>query len=151
METAYIERSNNMHLIKKETLSRRQLQKTSTPFRSLPEIPGDEPQFFNPQYQRDPNWYDDLYDQEKLDFKNSFDKSLELFGLMMISDKHTYELNDLWTVNPKLPHTSALPNLRPRLKFTKCQNPVLDREIISLLLSNPGKNTKFPALLTNHK
>ena len=139
METAYIERCNNMHLIKKETLSRRQSQRKSTPFRPLPEIPENEPPFFDAQYQRDTWWNDDLYEQEKRDFMNNFDKSLEFFedddsiADSHVSDKNRYPLFNLWTVNRQPPHTSALPNKRPQLNFTRCENPVNDREVIPQL------------------
>ena len=67
METGYIERYNKKHLIKEETTAHQNTanQSINTPFRPLPEIPGHEPQFMDPQYQRNPYWDDDLYDEVK--------------------------------------------------------------------------------------
>ena len=78
---------------------------------SIPEIQDYEPQFRDQQYQRDLYWDDDVYDQEKLGFRNSSDKSLEqIEDDDIITDSHVpnklrYPLIDLWTGNPQLPPT----------------------------------------------
>ena len=49
-------------------------QKISTPFPPLPQIPIYEPQLIDPLYEQDPNWKDDLYDQDKLEYNHNFNK-----------------------------------------------------------------------------
>ena len=52
-------------------------------------------------------------------------------------------MNNSRTNSPQLPNTSLFQNSRPQSAFKVCQNAVIDREIISELLSVSGKNTKF--------
>ena len=104
-----------MQLIKKGTPTHQKTvtQNIPTPFRNLPEKPYREPQFIHPQYQRDPYWDDDLYDQEKLEFNHKFDESLkrtedeDLITELCLSDKLRYALTDLWTFNLQLHPTST--------------------------------------------
>ena len=79
MKTADIERYNKTHLLKKQTPihHRTVTQNTSTPFWPLPEITDHEPQFIDSHYQQDPYWNDDLYDQQKLEYKHNFNKPPE--------------------------------------------------------------------------
>ena len=55
---------------------------------------------------------------------------------------------ELWTVNRQIPNTSPLPNFGPSPNFTKCQTPVINKEIIPQLQAIPGKNMKFLPLST---
>ena len=146
-----------MHSIEKETFTHQNTAKKHIPttFRPLSEIPDYQPQFFDPHYQRDPYWDNHLYNQEKVEFKHSFDKLPEkikdddIFTDSHVSDKHRYALIDFWTVNPQLTNTSSLPNFRPPLNFEKRHYPVIDTGNNPQLQSVAGKNTKFLPLSWN--
>ena len=63
-----------MHSIKKETPIHQETveQKMPTPFWLLPQIPD-----YEPHYEQDPFWDDDLYSQDKLEYKQNFNKPPE--------------------------------------------------------------------------
>ena len=91
-----------------------------TQFRLLPEALAYDAYFVDPQYGFDPYWNEELYDQDKLEYKDTYNKpndQIECDDLITdahVSDALRQALIDLWTVNPHLPDTSALPNFRPR-------------------------------------
>ena len=152
MKTTYRERYNRMHPIQKETPIHQITanQHISTMFRHLPENPENESQFINPHYQQDPYWNDDLFDHEKLEYKQNFNKRPEqIEDHDLITDSHVsdkkrrHALLDSRTFNPQLPNTSPSPKFRPTLNFTNCQTPVIDTEIFPQLQPIPGKNTNF--------
>ena len=118
MEKAYIRRYNNMHIIHK-TLPTHEYDYTDnfeTQFRPLPEVVAYDAYFVDAQYRLDPYWDEDLYDQDKLEYKDTYNKPNDQIECDdLITDAHVpdalrYALIDLWTVNPHLPDTSALPN-----------------------------------------
>ena len=157
METAYIERYIKIHLTKQEppTCYKTVTLIIFTTFRPLPGIPYWEPKFTDTQYQWDPPWDDDLYNQKKLQFKKNFDKLLEQTEVdAIITNSHVSNqlrkaLIDLWTVNPQLPLTSPLPNFTPQPNFTKGQNSVIETEVTPQLQSFPGRKTTLLPLSTN--
>ena len=111
-----------MHIIHK-TLPTYEFDYTDnfdTHFRPLPEVVAYDPDFVDPQYGFDPYWDEEIYDQEKLEYKDTYNKpndqieSDDLITDAHVSDALRYAVIDLWTVNPQLPDTSPLPNFRPR-------------------------------------
>ena len=60
-----------------------------------------------------------------------------------------YALIDLWTVNPHLPDTSALPNFQPRPQNLQRQTAVIDDQILPQLQVTPDGFTRFLPLSTN--
>ena len=91
METAHIEHYNKSHLSKKDTPKHHKAvkQKISTPFRPLIQIADYEAQFIDPRYEQDPCWNDDLYDQDKLEYKQDFNKPPEkIVDDDIITDSH---------------------------------------------------------------
>ena len=66
-----------------------------------------------------------------------------------LSDALRYALIDLWTVNPHLPDTSALPNFPPRPQTEQRQIPVIDDQIIAKLQVTTDGLTRFLSLPTN--
>ena len=56
---------------------------------------------------------------------------------------------DLWTVNPHLPDTSALPNFRPRPQNQQRKTAVIGDQISPQLQVTPDELTRFLALSTN--
>ena len=56
---------------------------------------------------------------------------------------------DLWTVNPHLPDTSALPNFPPRPQNQQRQTAVIDDQILPQLQVTPDRLTRFLPLSTN--
>ena len=66
-----------------------------------------------------------------------------------VSDALRHALIDLWTVNPHLPHTSALPNFRPRPQNQQMHTAVIDDQILPQLQVTPDGLTKFLPLSTN--
>ena len=66
-----------------------------------------------------------------------------------VSDTLRYALRDLWTVNPHLPDTSALPNFQPRLQNQQGQTAVIDDQILPQLQVTPDGLTRFLLLSTN--
>ena len=131
MEKAYIRRYNNMHIIHK-TLTTYEYDYTGnfdTHFRPLPEVVAYDPYFVDPQYGLDPYWDEEIYDQDKLEYKDTYNKpndQIECDDLITdahVSDALRYAVIDLWTINPQLPDTSPLPNFRLRpQKPTKANN-----------------------------
>ena len=122
MEKAYIRRHNIMHMFHK-TLPTYEDDYTDgfeTQFRPLPEVVAYDAYFVDPQCGLDPNWDEDLFDQDKLKYKDTYNKpndqieSDDLITDAHVSDALRYALIDLWIVNPHLPDTSALPNFQPR-------------------------------------
>ena len=80
-----------------------------TQFRPLPEVVACDKYFVKPQYGLDPYWDEDLYDQDKLKYKDTYNKpndqveSDEIITDAHVSDALRYALIDLWTENPYLP------------------------------------------------
>ena len=134
MEKAYIRSYNNMRMIYK-TLTIYKYDYTEdfqTQFRPLPEVVVYDAYFVDPQYGLDPYWDDDSYDQDKLEYKDTYNKpnnqseSDDLVTDAHVSDALRYALIDLWTVNPHLPDTSALLNFQPRPENQQSQIAVID-------------------------
>ena len=157
MEKAYIRRYNNMHIIHK-TLPTYEYDYTDnfeTQFRPLPEVVAYDAYFIVPQYGLDPYWDEELYDQDKLEYKDTYNErsdQIECDDLITdahVSDALRYALIDLWTVNPHLPDTSALPNFQPRPQNLQRQTAVLDDQILPQLQVTPDGLTRFLSLSTN--
>ena len=157
MEKAYIRRFNNMFMIHK-TLPTNEYDYTNnfdTHFRPLPEVVAYDTYFVDPQYGLDPYWDKELYDQEILKYKDTYNKpndqieSDDLYTDEHVSDALRYALIDLWTVHPHLPDTSALPNFQPRPQNLQKQTAVIDDQILSQLQVTPDGLTKFLPLSTN--
>ena len=66
-----------------------------------------------------------------------------------VSDALRYALIDLWTVNPHLPDTSALPNCQPRPQNQQRQTAVIDDQTLPQLQVTPDGLTRFLPLSTN--
>ena len=157
MEKAYIRIYNNMHMIHK-TLPTYKYDYTDnfeTQFRTLPEVIAYETCFVDPQYGLEPYWDENLYIQDKLKYKDTYNKpndqneSDDLITDVHVSDALRYALIDLWTVNPHLPDTSALPNFQPRPQNQQKQIAVIDDQILPQLLVTPDGLTRFLQLSTN--
>ena len=141
MEKAYIRRYNNMHMIHK-TLSTYDYDYTDnfdTQFRPLPEVVAYDVYFVDPQYGFDPYWDEELFDQDKLEYTDTYNKPKEQIESDLITDAHVsdalrYAVIDLWTVNPHLPDSSALPNFRPRPQKQQRQTAVIDDQILPKFL-----------------
>ena len=77
-----------------------------TQFRPLPEVIAYDAYFVDPQYGLYPYGNEDLYDQDKLEYKDTHNKpkdrieSYDLITDAHVSDALRYALIDLWTVNP---------------------------------------------------
>ena len=82
MVTAKVERKNKNHLIRKDTPKHHTTikQNISTPVQPLPQIPDYEPQLIDPHYELNLYWNDDMYDQDKLEYKHNFSKTPEQIG-----------------------------------------------------------------------
>ena len=157
MEKAYIRRNNNMHIIHK-TLPTYEYDYTDnfdTHFRPLPEVVAYDPYFVDPQYGFDPYWDEEINDQDKLEYKDTYNKlndQIECYDLITdahVSDALRYAVIDLWTVNPQLPDTSPLPNFRPRPQNQQRQIAVIDNQILPQLQVTPDGLTRFLPLSTN--
>ena len=91
-----------------------------TYFRPLPDVVPYDSYFVDPQYGFDPYWDEEIYDQDKLEYKDTHNKpndqieSDDSITDAYVSDALRYAVIDLWTVNPQLPDTSPLPNFRSR-------------------------------------
>ena len=126
-----------------------------THFRPLPEVVAYDPYFVDPQYGLDSYWDEEIYDQDKLEYKDTYNKpnnQIECDDLITdahVSDALRYAVIDLRTVNPRLPDTSALPNFRPRPQIQQRQIPVIDDQILPQLQVTPDGLTKFLPLSTN--
>ena len=111
-----------MHMIHKTlpTYEYDYTENFDTHVRPLPEVPAYDTYFVDPQYGLDPHWDEQLYDQNRLEYKDTCNKPNEqiknddLITDAHVSDALRYALIDLWTVNPHLPDTSALPNFQPK-------------------------------------
>ena len=157
MEKAYVRRYNNMHIIHK-TLPTYEFDYTDnfdTHFRPLPEVVAYDPYFVDPQYGFDPYWVAEIFDQDKLEYKDTYNKpndqieSDDLITGAHVSDALRYAVIDLWTVNPQLPDTSPLPNFRPRPQNQQRQIAVIDDQILPQLQVTPDELTRFLPLSTN--
>ena len=124
-------------------------------FRSLPEVFAYDTYFVDPQYGLDPYWDEELYDQDKLEYEDTYNKPndpLEIddsFTDAHVSDALRYALIDLWTVNPHLPDTSALPNFQSRSQDLQRQTAVINDQILLELQVTPDGLTRFLPLSTN--
>ena len=125
-----------------------------TQFRPLPEAVAYDMYFVGPQYGLDPYWDEELYNQDKLEFKYTYNKPNDQIESDIITDAHVsdaqrYALIDLWTVNPHLPDTSALPHFQPRPQNEQRQIAVIDGQILPQLQVAPDGLTRFLPLSTN--
>ena len=126
-----------------------------THLRPLPEVVAYETYFVDPQYGLDPYWDEDLYDQDKSEYKDTYTKpNDQIGGDDFFSDAHVsgalrYALIDLWTVNPHLPDTSALPSFQLRPQNQQRQIAVIDDQILPQLQVTPDGLRKFLALSTS--
>ena len=157
MEKAYIQRYNKMLMIHR-TLPTYEYDcpdKLDTHFRPLPEVVAYNTYFVDPQYRLEPYWYEDFYDQDKLEYKGIYHKpsdqiqSDDLFTDAFESDALRYVLIDLRTVFPHLPDTSALPNFQPRPKNQQRSIAVIVDQILPQLQVAPDGLTRFLPLSTN--
>ena len=156
MKKAYIRRNNNMHMIHKTlpTYEYNYRKNFETQFRPLPEVVAYNAYFVDPQYGLDPYWYENLYDQDKLEYNDTYNKpndqieSDDLITDAHVSDALRYPLIDLWTVNPHLPDTSALPNFQPRPQNQQRQKPVIDYQILPQIQVTPDGLTRSLPLST---
>ena len=157
MEKAYIRRNKNMHIIHKTlpTYEYGYTDNFDTQFRPLPEVLAYVAYFVDPQYGFDPYWDKELYDQDKLEYKNTYNKpndQIECDDLVTdahVSDALRHALIDLWTVNSHLPDTTALPNFRPRPQNQQRQTAVIDDQFLPQLQVTPDGLTRFLPLSTN--
>ena len=156
-EKAYIRRYNTTHVIHK-TYPAYEYDYTDnfdTYFRPLPEVVAYDPYFVDPQYGFDPYWDDEIYDQDKLEYKDTYNKpNDQIESDDPITDAHVshalrYAVIDLWTVNPQLPDTSPLPHFRPRPQNQQRQKAVIDDQILPQLQVTPDGLTRFLPLSTN--
>ena len=126
-----------------------------THFRPLPEVVAYDPYFVDPQYGFDPYWDEEIYDQDKLEYKDTYIKpndqieSDDLITDAHVSDALRYAVIDLWRVSPQLPDTSPLPNFRLRPQNQQRQIAVIDDQILSQLQVTPDGLTRFLPLSTN--
>ena len=126
-----------------------------THFRHLPAVVAYDPYSVDPQYGFDPYWDEEIYDPDKLEYKDTYNKpndQIECDDLITdahVSDALRYAVIDLWTVNPQLPDTSPLPNLRPRPQNQQRQKAVIDDQILPQLQVTPDGFTRFLPLSTN--
>ena len=146
-----------MHMIQKQlaTYEYDYTDNFDTQFRPLPEVVAYDAYFVDPQYEFDPYWDKEIYDQSKLEYKFVYNKpndQIECDDLIMdahVSDVLRCALIDLWTVNPHLPDTSALPNFRPRPQNLQRQIAVIDDQTLPQLQVTPDGLTRFLPLSTN--
>ena len=128
---------------------------SDTQFRPLPEVVAYDAYFVDPQYGFEPYWDEEIYDQDKLEYKDTYNKpnnQIESDDLIMdahVSDALRYASIDLWTVNPHLPDTSALPNFRPRPQNQQRHTAVIDDQTLPQLQVTPDGLTRFLPLSTN--
>ena len=66
-----------------------------------------------------------------------------------VSDALRYALIYLWTVNPQLLDTSALPNFQDRLQNQQSQIAVINDQILPHVQVSPDGLTRFLSLITN--
>ena len=141
MEKAYVQRYNKLQMIHK-TPPKYEYAYTDnfdTQFRPIREVVAYDTYFVDPQYGLDAYWDKHLYDQGKLEYKDTYNKpndQMESDDLSMdahVTGSLRYALIDLWTVNPNLPDTSPLPNFQPRPQNQQKQNAVNDDQILPQL------------------
>ena len=157
MEKAYIRRYSNMHIIHKilPTYEYDYTDNFDTQIRPLPEINAFDAYFVDPQNGFEPYWDEELYDQDKLEYKDTYNKpndQIECDDLITdahVSDALRHALIDLWTVNPHQPDTLALPKFRPRPQNQQRQTAVIDDQILPQLQVTPDGLTRFLQLSTN--
>ena len=133
-EKAYIGRYNNMHMIHKThpTYEYDNTYNFENQFRPLPDVVAYDTYFVDPQYGFDTYWDEDLYDQDKLEYKETYNKpNDQIESDDLITDAHVADalrcaLTDLWTLNANLPDTSPLPNFQPKPQNLKTQIAVTD-------------------------
>ena len=153
----YIRRYNNTHIIHKifPTYEHDYTDNFDTQFRPLPQVVAYDAYFVDPQYGFDPYWEEELHDQDKLEYKYTYNKPNDqikcddLITDAHVSDALRHALIDLWTVNPHLPDTSALPNFRPRPQNLQRHTAVIDDQILPELQVTPDGLTRFLPLSTN--
>ena len=81
----------------------------------------------------------DLYDQDKLEYKNNYNrlnnliKSNNLITISQVSDALRYAKTDLLTVNPEQLDTPPLPNFQPRPQNHQRQIAVIDNHFVPQL------------------
>ena len=125
-----------------------------TQFRPFPEVVTYDAYFIDPQYGLHPYWNEDLYEQDKLENKDTYSKlndQIECDDLITdahVSDALRYALINLWTVNPHLPDTSAFPNFQLRPQNQQRQIAVIDDQILPQLQVTPDGLTRFLPLST---
>ena len=125
-----------------------------TQFRPFPEVVAYDACFVDPQYGLDPCWDKNLYDHHKLEYIGTYNKpndQIECDDLITdahVSDAQRYALIDLWTVNPHLPDTSALPNFQQRPQNQQRQTAVIDDQILPQLQVTPDGLRRFLLLST---
>ena len=126
-----------------------------THFRPLPEVVAYDPYFVDLQYGLDPCWDEKIYDQDKLEYKDTYNKpndQIECDHLITdahVSDALRYAVIDSWTVNPQLPDTSPLPNFGQRPQNQQRQIAVIDDPILPQLQVTPDGLIRFLPLSTN--
>ena len=76
MEKAYIQRYNNMHMIHERlpTYEYVFIDNFEYQFRPLPEVVAYDTHFVDPQFGLDFYWDEDLYDQDVLEYKDTYNK-----------------------------------------------------------------------------
>ena len=76
MEDASIQRYNSMHMIHKTLPTNKNdyTHNVDTQFKPLPEVVGYDTYFVDPQYGLDPYWDEDIYDQDKLEYRGTYSK-----------------------------------------------------------------------------
>ena len=125
-----------------------------TQFRPLQKVVAYDTYFVDPQYGLDPYWDENLNDQDKLVYNDTYNKpsdqieSDDLSTDAHVSDALRYVFIDLWPVNPHLPDTSALPNFQPRPQNRPRHIAVIGDQILSQPQVTPDGLTRFLPLST---
>ena len=125
-----------------------------TQFGPLPEVVAYETYFVDPRYGLDPYCDEELYDRDKLVYKDTHKKSndqIEIDDLITdahVSDALRYALMDLWTVKPHLRDASPLPNFQLRPQNQQRQLAVINDQILPQLQVKPDGLTRFRPLST---
>ena len=117
-----------------------------TQFRPLPEVVAYDTYFLDPQYRLDTYWDEGLYYQDKLKYKDTYNKPEDQNGS---DDLITDALLYLWTVNQHLLDTSALPNFQPRPQNQQRQIAAFDDQTLPQLQVIPDGLTRCLPLSTN--
>ena len=151
IEKTYIRKNNNMHIIHKifPSYEYDYTDNFDTQFRPIPEVVAYDAYFVDLQYGFDSYWDKELNEQDKLEYEDTYNKpndQIECDDLITdahVSDALRHALIVLWTVNPHLPDTSALPNFRPR------HTAVIDDQSLPQLQVTPDGLTRFLPLSKN--